>query len=81
MCEKCFLVEIQSFPAQSDFEAFDLLLTKKIANYKTMRMGEFVQTAWFDTGYQVYECLVCGQKWKMTKPEISDRGSFMRLNN
>ena len=39
MCDKCFNDEIKSFPTQEDFEKFDLELTKKIANDKSIKMG------------------------------------------
>lgn len=61
MCNKCFETEIKSFLTQTEFEEFDLLLTKKIANDKSIKMRVFVNTAWKDIGYQIYECLVCGQ--------------------
>lgn len=79
MCDKCFNTEIKSFPTQADFEVFDLVLTKKIANDKSIKMGNFVNTAWKDIGYQIYECLMCGQLWKLSTPDYSDRGYFLRL--
>ena len=60
MCDKCFNTEIRSFATYSDFEKFDLELTKKIANVKRIKMREFVNTAWKDIGYQIYGCLECG---------------------
>jgi len=65
MCDKCFNEEIKSFPTQEDFEKFDLELTKKIANDKNIKIGKFVNTAWKDMGYQIYECIACGQLWKL----------------
>jgi hypothetical protein len=79
MCDMCFNAEIKSFLTQSDFEEFDLVLIKKIANDKSIKMREFVSTAWKDIGYQIYECLYCGQLWKLSKPDYSDRGYFLRL--
>lgn len=79
MCDKCFNAEIKSFTTQEDFEIFDLVLTKKIANDKSIRMGEFVNTAWKEIGYQIYDCLVCGQRWKLSAPDNSIRGYFLRL--
>ncbi len=79
MCDKCFNDEIKSFATQVDFEEFDLTLTKKIANDKSMKMGAFVNIAWKDIGYQVYECLVCGQLWKLSTPDNAYRGYFLRL--
>lgn len=79
MCNKCFNNETNSFPTQADFEEFDLVLTKKIANDKSIKMGKFVNTAWKEMGYQIYECLICGQLWKLSTPDDSDRGYFLRL--
>lgn len=79
MCDKCFNAELKSFPNQTDFEAFDLVLTKKIANEKSIKMGEFVNQGWKDRGYQIYECVVCGQRWKLSTPDDSDRGYFLRM--
>ena len=79
MCDKCFNDEIKSFPTQEDFEKFDLVLTKKIANDKSIRMGEFVNTAWKDIGYQIYECLVCGQLWKLSRTEYSSERNFLKM--
>ena len=79
MCDKCFNAEIKSFPTSKDFEEFDLELLKKIANDKSIKMNEFVNTAWKDIGYQIYECLVCGQLWKLSTPDLAYRGFFLRL--
>lgn len=80
MCSKCFVTEIKNFPTQADFEQFDLELTKKMANDNSIRMKEFVSSGWKDRGYQVYECIVCGQMWKLANPDYSDRGYFLRLS-
>lgn len=79
MCDKCFNEEKKRFPTMKDFEKFDLELTMKIANDKSMKVGEFVTTAYKDIGYQIYECLICGQLWKLSQPSFSDRGYFLRL--
>lgn len=44
-------------------------------------MGGFVNTAWKDTGYQVYECINCNQLWALYAPENSDRGAFMAISS
>ena len=80
MCNSCFTNNIDSFPTQEDFEKFDLLLTKKIANDKTIKMREFVNTAWKDIGYQAYECSNCGQLWALFNPEHSDRGCLLAIS-
>ncbi len=79
MCDKCFKTEIKSFPTEADFEEFDLVLTKKIANDQSIKMRQYTNTAWKEIGYQIYECLVCGQLWKLSTPDYSNRGYFLRL--
>ena len=79
MCSKYFKEEIKAFSTQADFELFDLVLTKKIANDKSIKMKEFVNTAWKNIGYQIYECVICGQLWKLFTPEYSDSGYCLRL--
>lgn len=79
MCDKCFKTEIESFPTEKDFEEFDLVLTKKIANDKSIKMGKFVNIAEKANGYQIYECIVCGQLWKLSIPDYSIRGYFLRF--
>ena len=81
MCDNCFNAEIKSFPTQANFEEFDLVLTKKISNDKSIVMGEFVNTAWKDFGYQIYECVVCGKLRKLSTPDYSDRGCCLRVTN
>jgi hypothetical protein len=79
MCDACFNSEIRSFHSRKDFEDFDLLLTQKIANTLTMRMDQFVNTEWKDIGYQVYECLKCGQLWRLRKPDVKQSGYFLKV--
>lgn len=79
MCDKCFNSEIISFPTQADFEEFDLVLTKKIANDKSIKMRAFVNANRKDFDYQIYECLVCGQLWKLSTPDYAYRGCFLHL--
>lgn len=79
MCDRCFTNEIKSFVTQADFEEIDLVLTKKITNDKNLKMGKFVVSGLDVMGYQIYECLVCGQAWKLSAPDNSYRGYFLRL--
>ncbi len=79
MCDKCFNEEIKSFSTQIDFEEFDLVLTKKIANDKSIKVRDFITTAYKDIGYQLYECIICGQLWKLYTPDYSNRGYFLKF--
>ena len=40
-------------------------------------MKEFVNTAWKDIGYQVYEYTVFGRLWKPETWDYSIRGNFL----
>jgi hypothetical protein len=77
MCDKCFNIEIKSFPTLKIYEEFDLVLTKKMANEKSIRSKDYA--VWKDVGYQVYECLACGQLWKHSTPDSYNGGYFLRL--
>ena len=87
MCDKCFNNEIESFPSQTDYIDFDLILTKKLANEKTVKHIRFVKTSeiqidtrdYEDLGYNVYECTHCGQLWGLRDPDNSDRGYFKKI--
>lgn len=79
MCDKCFSEQIESFRSKEDFEKFDLELTMKIANEKSIKMGKFVNTAWKDIGYQIYICKICKQQWKLSAPDTSGKGYFLQL--
>jgi hypothetical protein len=78
MCDVCFNNEIESFSTVEDFRKFDLSLTNKLADGKSMRMGQYVNTGWKDIGYQVYECLNCGQVWKLSNSENSEGRQFLK---
>ncbi len=32
-----------------------------------------------DDGEYIYECLVCGEKWKLKEPDYSFRGYFLQI--
>ena len=44
MCDACFNEEVVAFKSRDEYLVFDLALTQKIANEKTMRMGAFITT-------------------------------------
>ncbi|RYG08877.1 MAG: hypothetical protein EOO07_24845 [Chitinophagaceae bacterium] len=87
MCDKCFHSEFHSFPTEKNYLDFDLVLTKKLANEKTIKHKRFVKTGevQIDTrdaehiGYNVYECLNCGQHWALRDPDLADRGYFKKV--
>lgn len=87
MCDACFNYEIKSFPTQKDFLDFDLILTKKLANDKTIKMLNFVETStkyigkgdYESFGYQIFECTKCGQLWGFRDADNADRGFFKKL--
>jgi hypothetical protein len=80
MCDACFNQEVLAFISRDEYLAFDLALTQKITNDKTMRMGTFVETGYKDIGYHIYECLVCGQSWKLTTGGDTTGEQFLLMN-
>ena len=88
MCNRCFNNEIESFLTQKDYFDFDLLLTKKLGNDKTVEYVRFVKTSeiqidkrdYEDLGYHVYKCVYCGQLWGLRDPDNADRGYFKKIS-
>ncbi len=80
MCNNCFIKEYSSFPTEKDWLDFDLELTKKLGNGE-MRYTEFKADGKRDKddGEYFYECLTCGQIWKMKDPDYSFRGYFLKV--
>jgi hypothetical protein len=60
---------------------FDLELTKKLGQGK-MKNVKFVHDGKIDKdhGQYIYECLTCGEKWKMKDPDNAFRGYFLKLS-
>ena len=81
MCEDCFTTERKSFPDEKSWTSFDLDLTKKIGQ-GIMKHLKFVHDGQRgkDDGQDIYECLTCGEKWKMKDPDNAFRGYFLRLS-
>ena len=82
MCEVCFQYEISSFPDEKSCTAFDLELTKKLAQ-GNMKYSKLDLDMWRDRddGDYIYECLTCGEKWKLRDPDNAFRGYFKKLSN
>lgn len=81
MCDNCFMTEIKSFPDEATWNSFDLELTKKLGQGK-MKNIKFVNDGQRDKddGQYIYECLTCGEKWKMKDPDNAFRGYFLKLS-
>lgn len=81
MCDNCFKSEIQSFPDEKSWITFDLELTKKLGQGK-MRDLKFVHDGQRDKddGQYIYECMTCGEKWKLKDPDNACRGYFLKLS-
>ena len=81
MCDDCFKTEIKSFPDETTWNSFDLDLTKKLGEGK-MKNIEFINDGQRDKddGVYIYECLTCGEKWKMKDPSNAFRGYFLKLS-
>lgn len=81
MCDNCFTTERKSFPDAKTWTSFDLELTKKLGEGK-MRNIKFVQDGQRDKddGQYIYECLTCGEKWKLKDPDNAPEGYFLKLS-
>jgi hypothetical protein len=81
MCENCFIYEIKFFPDETAWTSFDFELTKKLGQGK-MKNIKFVNDGQRDKddGHYIYECLTCGEKWKMKDPDNAFRGYFLKLS-
>ena len=81
MCDNCFTAEIKFFPDETSWTSFDLELTKKLGQGK-MKNTKFVHDGQRDkdNGQYIYECLACGEKWKMKDPDNAFRGYFLKLS-
>ena len=81
MCDNCFTTERKSFPDEKTWTSFDLKLTKKLGEGK-MKNIKFVQDGQRDKddGQYIYECLTCGEKWKLKDPDNAFRGYFLKLS-
>ncbi len=79
MCPNCFEKEFKNFPSEKEWQEFDLLLTKKLGSNR-MKQVEFQPDGKRDKddGEYIYECLVCGEKWKLKEPDYSFRGYFLK---
>ncbi|MEM1326092.1 MAG: hypothetical protein AAGI23_09070 [Bacteroidota bacterium] len=77
MCKHCFEEDIDSFPSEQFWLAFDLKLTQKLVAGK-MKYIRFVSDGKLhkDDGYYLYQCLHCQQKWTLKDPDYSFRGYF-----
>lgn len=81
MCEKCFLKEVDCFSSMEAFWALDLRLTQKIADEKTIELGDFLPDGPRGSFYQIYHCLYCGTDWKLSEPVRVGDGYFLLLEN
>jgi hypothetical protein len=81
MCDNCFNTEIKSFPDETTWTSFDLALTQKLGQGK-MKAIKFVPDGKRDKddGEYIYECLVCGERWKLKDPDNAFRGYFLKLS-
>ncbi len=80
MCDECFIIEFSFFPSEKEWLQFDVELTKKLGDNR-MKYIEFKGDGKRDKddGEYLYECLICGQKWKLKDPDYSFRGYFLRV--
>lgn len=81
MCDNCFISETPSFPDEKTWISFDFELTKKLGQGK-MKIIKFVNDRQRekDDGEYIYQCLSCGENWKLRDPDNAFRGYFLKLS-
>ena len=72
MCNNCFDTEISSFPTENGWIEFDLELTKKLVAKKMRHVKANPD------GVNIYECNSCNEIWKLSDPDYSYRGYFLK---
>jgi hypothetical protein len=80
MCNNCFTTEINLFPSEKTWISFDLELTKKLSQGKMKFVKSIQDEHIIMGGYTIYECLSCGEKWKVNEPDNAFRGYFLKLS-
>lgn len=84
MCKDCYLVEIEGFESQNQFQEFDLNLLKKIHNTKTMERMEDFSKLYKQLRIilsETYKCKVCSEVWHLSAPSGPWNGFFKKATN
>jgi hypothetical protein len=80
MCNDCFTSEINFFSDERTWLTFDFELTKKLSQLR-MKFVMSVHDKHIPMGgHTIYECLTCGEKWKLNDPDNAFRGYFLKLS-
>jgi len=74
MCEDCFDLEITSFPTEKGWLEFNLNLSEKLGSNQMKHIE--IKT----DGANIYECNTYSQLWKLSDPDYSYRGYFLKQN-
>jgi hypothetical protein len=81
MCDNCFTTEIRKFKDQKQWTTFDLELSQKLGQekLKQIRVVSKIRQGDEEELY-VYQCVTCGQKWKLEEPHDHGDGHFIKLS-
>jgi hypothetical protein len=72
MCENCWTGEVTTFSNPADWAEFNLALTKKLDE------GQLRHNS-VNHEQSIYECLACGERWKLKAPDDGGDGYLLRL--
>lgn len=73
MCKSCFESEIENFASETEWLAFDLILTKKLGKNQ-------IKFLYYNSdGEHSYKCVDCKQVWRLLAPNYSVRG-YLKSN-
>jgi hypothetical protein len=71
MCENCWTGEVTTFSNPADWAEFNLTLTKKLDE------GQLRHNS-VNHEQSIYECLACGERWKLKAPDDGSGGYLLR---
>lgn len=81
MCDNCFTAEIKSFEDRNAWTAFDFELTRKLGQ-GSMKHINFIPDLQRDKddGEDIYQCVLCGQGWRLKNHYDNRDGYFLKLS-
>lgn len=82
MCDNCFPTEIDFFKDKTDWTSFDndVLKKREQGQIKYLKLITDSFRDKDDVEY-IYECMTCGQKWRVREPWQDNDGYLLRLSN
>lgn len=94
MCLSCFDKEWPKFISNLEFESFSMELKRKmnlncigrfvgkekVPEFRFLGFIDFGVKEIAEIGFEVYQCKVCSQNWKLSLPDYAWRGFFVKID-